>query len=83
MTRAGFTLPGVDVDEYTVKYKDGKREYDPNFASINMLSKVCFNNVSAFAMGLLCSLFTHKFLTCFSADVKCSFGADRASTCNG
>ncbi|KAL8158644.1 hypothetical protein V2J09_000181 [Rumex salicifolius] len=22
LTRAGFTLPGVDVDEYTVKYKD-------------------------------------------------------------
>lgn len=24
MTRAGFSLPGVDVDEYVVKYKSGK-----------------------------------------------------------
>lgn len=24
LTRAGFTLPGVDVDEYTVRYSSGK-----------------------------------------------------------
>lgn len=24
LTRAGFTLPGVDVDEYTVQYSSGK-----------------------------------------------------------
>lgn len=24
LTRAGFTLPGVDVDEYVVKYQSGK-----------------------------------------------------------
>lgn len=24
LTRAGFTLPGVDVDEYTVKYESGE-----------------------------------------------------------
>lgn len=24
LTRAGFSLPGVDVDEYVVKYKSGK-----------------------------------------------------------
>jgi NADH dehydrogenase [ubiquinone] 1 alpha subcomplex assembly factor 5 len=23
LTRAGFTLPGVDVDQYTVKYNSG------------------------------------------------------------
>lgn len=45
--------------------------------------RVCFTNVSASAWGLLCPLFTCKVLTSFSADVKCSFGADRASTCNG
>lgn len=24
LTRAGFTLPGVDVDEYTVRYNSGE-----------------------------------------------------------
>lgn len=24
LTRAGFTLPGVDVDEYTIRYNSGK-----------------------------------------------------------
>lgn len=24
LTRAGFTLPGVDVDEYTVRYDSGE-----------------------------------------------------------
>jgi len=24
LTRAGFTLPGVDVDEYIVKYESGE-----------------------------------------------------------
>lgn len=24
LTRAGFALPGVDVDEYVVKYRNGK-----------------------------------------------------------
>ena len=24
LTRAGFALPGVDVDEYVVRYKNGK-----------------------------------------------------------
>lgn len=31
LTRAGFTLPGVDIDEYTVKYKNGKHASDPCF----------------------------------------------------
>lgn len=31
LTRAGFTLPGVDVDEYTVRYKNGKHASDPSF----------------------------------------------------
>lgn len=27
LTRAGFTLPGVDVDEYVVRYPSGEHAY--------------------------------------------------------
>lgn len=38
MTRAGFTLPGVDVDEYQVRYNSGEH-FSPNsfFFYINLL----------------------------------------------
>ena len=29
MSRAGFALPGVDVDEYVVKYQSGKNFFHP------------------------------------------------------
>ena len=35
LTRAGFTLPGVDVDEYVVKYKSG--EDNLSFALVNVI----------------------------------------------
>lgn len=31
LTRAGFSLPGVDVDDYVVKYKSGKKKTIPLF----------------------------------------------------
>lgn len=33
LTRAGFSLPGVDVDDYVVKYKSGKKKIYSTFCS--------------------------------------------------
>lgn len=67
LTRAGFSLPGVDVDDYVVKYKSGKKKIYSTFCSSSWLAK-------AF------SLF--YFFLFFDLSVL-SAGSYRPSSCHG
>ncbi|RID53648.1 hypothetical protein BRARA_G01026 [Brassica rapa] len=67
LTRAGFSLPGVDFDEYVVKYKSGKKTI-PLFVLLHHCMPKAFWSSNFF-------LFYDLFLL--------SAGSYRASSCHG
>ncbi|XP_074344782.1 putative methyltransferase At1g22800, mitochondrial isoform X2 [Apium graveolens] len=86
LTRAGFTLPGVDMDEYTVRYKSGNRLIldikllyigrKHSCLKLKIYTSICFISLrESESFFLLVLAMTIQSLV--------NSGLDRAPACNG
>lgn len=61
LTRSGFTLPSVDVDEYTVRYKSGEQM---------LCSVVIFENFDIIITNVVFCLSFHEFIFRFGVAME-------------